>query len=58
MYNPPKTRLLADAESRGCQTVNGLELFVDQAVLQFTALTGLEAPRALMHKTALAQAKG
>ena len=58
VYNPPKTRLLADAESRGCQTVNGLELFVDQAALQFTALTGLEAPRALMHKTALAQAKG
>ncbi len=57
IYNPLKTRLLADAEAHGCRTESGLDLFVDQAALQFTALTGREAPRALMRKVALAEAK-
>lgn len=57
IYNPPKTRLLADAEACGCRTFNGLDLFVDQAALQFTALTGYEAPRALMRKVGIDQLK-
>ena len=57
IYNPLKTKLLADAEARGCRTVGGLELFVGQAALQFTALTGYEAPRSLMHEVASEQLK-
>lgn len=35
VYNPLKTRLLSEAESRGCVTVSGLEMFVRQAAEQF-----------------------
>ena len=38
-------------------TVGGLELFVSQAVMQFTALTGYEAPRSLMYDVASEQLK-
>ena len=55
IYNPLKTKLLADAEARGCRTLGGLELFVGQAALQFTALTGYEAPRSLMYEVASEQ---
>ena len=57
IYNPLKTKLLADAEARGCRTIGGLELFIGQAALQFTALTGYEAPKSLMHQVALEQLK-
>ena len=57
IYNPVRTRLLVDAQACGCRTIGGLELFVNQAALQFTALTGFEAPRALMNKVAGAESK-
>ncbi|MCP3923955.1 MAG: shikimate dehydrogenase [Desulfobacterales bacterium] len=44
VYNPLKTKLLKDAEKKGCITVNGIEMFVNQAVLQFEAWTGLKGP--------------
>lgn len=33
IYNPPKTKLLADAEKRGIRTVNGLRMLVVQAAV-------------------------
>jgi len=48
VYNPPETRLLREARAAGCRTVNGLEMFVNQAVEQFELWTGLPAPRAFM----------
>ncbi|PLX87391.1 MAG: shikimate dehydrogenase, partial [Desulfuromonas sp.] len=44
VYNPLKTRLLKDAEARGLKTVSGVEMFVNQAVLQFEIFTGGPAP--------------
>lgn len=53
VYNPLKTRLLADAEARGLKTVSGVEMFVNQAVIQFELWTGKKAPRAVMHEVVL-----
>ena len=55
VYNPLKTQLLKDAEDRGLVTVSGVEMFVNQAALQFSAWTGLEAPVEVMRETVLTQ---
>lgn len=44
IYNPVKTRLLTEAESRGCLTVDGVAMFVYQGALQFEWWTGRAAP--------------
>jgi shikimate dehydrogenase len=54
VYNPLKTRLLAEAEERGLKTVSGVEMFVNQAVIQFELWTGRTAPRAVMREVVLA----
>jgi shikimate 5-dehydrogenase len=50
VYNPPITRLLADAAAAGAQTVGGIEMFVRQAAAQFEAWTGKSAPAELMRR--------
>lgn len=40
VFNPPETRLLRDAASRGCQTLDGLGMLVNQAVIGFKIWTG------------------
>lgn len=42
IYNPLKTRLLRDAESAGIRTLNGLDMFIRQAAMQFRLWTGGE----------------
>ena len=44
VYTPLETKLLADARGRGLQTISGVEMFVNQAVLQFEQFTGHAAP--------------
>ncbi len=44
IYNPLETKLLKAAKSRGCFTVNGLDMFVGQGAEQFRLWTGLEPP--------------
>jgi shikimate dehydrogenase len=53
VYNPLKTQLLADAEDRGLKTISGVEMFVNQAVIQFELWTGRTAPRAVMRAVVL-----
>lgn len=48
VYNPMETRLLREAKGRGCVTVSGVDMFVNQAVAQFEIWTGLDAPIDLM----------
>ncbi len=48
VYNPIETRLLREAREAGCVVVNGLEMFVNQAVEQFELWTGQPAPREVM----------
>ena len=44
IYNPAQTQLLKQAQTRGCVTISGLEMFVRQAALQFHAWTGRPGP--------------
>jgi len=48
VYEPPETRLLRDAASRGARTIPGKWMLVHQAAEQFHEWTGLEAPVAVM----------
>ena len=40
IYRPSRTQLLADAEAAGCQALNGLDMFLRQAAMQFELWTG------------------
>jgi 3-dehydroquinate dehydratase/shikimate dehydrogenase len=51
IYNPENTLLLERARQRGCETVNGLEMFVRQAARQFELFTHRPAPVQLMRET-------
>lgn len=55
VYNPLKTRLLKDAEARGLKVIPGVEMFVNQAVVQFERFTGRDAPYDVMHKVVVEQ---
>ena len=44
VYTPPHTRLLRDAETAGCRTAAGTDMFIHQAAAQFTRWTGRPAP--------------
>ncbi len=53
VYNPLETRLIADARSRGCRVVSGVEMFINQAVLQFEKFTGAVAPQEIMRRVVM-----
>ncbi len=53
MYNPLWTRLLRDARDGGATPVDGLQMFVGQALEQFRFFTGQEPPAHLMEQTVL-----
>jgi 3-dehydroquinate dehydratase/shikimate dehydrogenase len=50
VYNPMETRLLREAKASGALTVNGVEMFVRQAVAQFELWTGIPAPSEVMRE--------
>jgi shikimate dehydrogenase len=49
--NPPSTHLLRDAAARGCRTIDGLGMLVNQGALGIRLWTGIDADRAVMHAT-------
>lgn len=51
VYTPRKTRLLTQAEERGCLILDGLEMFIRQGALQFERWTGVSAPLSVMRKS-------
>jgi len=58
VYNPIETKLLSDAKSRGLIAVSGVDMFINQAAMQFEHFTGVKAPieemrRVLMEKLGL-----
>ncbi len=53
VYNPRETMLLKRAKDQGCETIDGLAMFLEQAARQFEIFTGETAPRAVMEKAAL-----
>jgi shikimate dehydrogenase len=57
VYTPPRTRLLREAAERGCKVVHGLEMFINQAALQFERWTRQPAPVDLMRRIVLENLK-
>ena len=50
IVNPPQTRLLQDAAKRGCATLDGLGMLVNQAVIGFKIWTGVDPDPAVMRE--------
>jgi shikimate dehydrogenase len=44
VYNPAKTRLLAEAENLGCKTIGGLAMLANQGAESFELWTGQKPP--------------
>lgn len=53
VYDPLETPLLRDAQQKGCTIVDGLEMLLAQAALQFERWTGRPAPVEAMKAAAL-----
>ena len=50
VYSPENTRFLNLAGSQGMETISGIEMFVEQAALQFEVWTGLSPDREMMRE--------
>lgn len=48
IFNPARTKLLRDAESRGCTTLDGLGMLVNQAAANFRTWTEVDPDLAVM----------
>ncbi len=48
VYRPEKTQLLRMAEQKGLRTISGMEMFIEQAALQFAAWTQIDPDRELI----------
>lgn len=48
VYNPLHTQLLQDAQAAGCRTIQGIDMFLHQAIGQFELWTGESAPIEVM----------
>jgi len=47
-YNPPKTRLLHDAEEVGCKIMNGIGMAINQGLKGYALMTGMPEPTEIM----------
>lgn len=50
IYNPDKTRFLAEAEGAGCQILNGLGMVIYQGLAQIELWTGVQAGAEIMYR--------
>lgn len=51
IYNPRHTRLLQEAQARGCRISGGLGMFIHQGAHAFHLWTGIAAPTDVMRRT-------
>jgi shikimate dehydrogenase len=49
--NPPRSPLICDAEARGCVTLDGLGMVVNQGVIGIKYWTGIDVDAAVMRRT-------
>jgi len=57
VYTPLETKLLTEAKSRGLKVIAGIEMFINQAVLQFERFTGVDAPVEVMRQVVMQHLK-
>jgi shikimate dehydrogenase len=50
VFNPPQTRFLKEAAERGCVTLDGLGMLVNQGVIGFRIWTGIEPDAQVMRE--------
>ncbi len=50
IFNPPETRLICDARERGCKTLDGLGMLVNQSMINFKIWTSVDADREVMRE--------
>jgi len=48
--SPPRTKLIADAEARGCTIVDGLGMLVNQGVISIKYWTGIDVDATIMRR--------
>jgi shikimate dehydrogenase len=48
--NPPRTRLIRDAEARGCTVLDGLGMLVNQGVISIRHWTGVDPDPGVMRR--------
>ncbi|MEK7686272.1 MAG: shikimate dehydrogenase [Verrucomicrobiota bacterium] len=53
VYTPLETKLLGEAKACGLKVISGVEMFINQAVLQFERFTGVDAPVEVMRRVVL-----
>jgi len=53
IYNPPRTKLVEEAEARGARALNGLKMLVYQGALSFEMWTGIKPPIDVMENAAV-----
>lgn len=53
VYSPLKTRFLTQAANKGCTTIDGVAMFVNQGAVQFELWTGRKAPVDVMRRVVL-----
>ncbi|MBI4324746.1 MAG: shikimate dehydrogenase [Chloroflexi bacterium] len=53
VYTPLETKLLSEAKTCGLKVISGVEMFINQAVLQFERFTGVDAPVEVMRRVVL-----
>jgi shikimate dehydrogenase len=55
VYNPRETKLMQSAKTTGCETIEGLQMLVNQAVAQFEKFTNQKIEVEMMWDTAVAE---
>ena len=50
VFNPPQTQFLKSAQEKGCKTLDGLGMLVNQAVIGFNIWTGVEPKPSVMRE--------
>ena len=53
VYTPLETKLVSEAKSRGLKVIPGVDMFINQAVLQFERFTGVDAPVEVMRRVVM-----
>jgi len=53
VYTPLETKLIAEARESGLKVITGVEMFINQAILQFEKFTGVDAPLEVMRRVVM-----